>query len=453
MGSRHELEELFESFYLERTDPWDYWISNYEIQKYREQISLVSQHQFPKHVLEIACSTGAHTKLIHEAFPSARITAVDISPTAVARAKRNINVPSVEFHAADIFAFSKTLESASIDAVFWSEGFDFLHDHCTFGEFSELVRHLNRCLTSGGLLCISHAMPHPLTYSPIDAGRKNVRVFHDLIEDYFHCAAHLNNTLRKSEIDTVYRYDTTLYRPRLLVSPVAVEERVTVDQVDIVIPARDEANTIGDVVSKMRLASRVSAVIVVDNGSVDETAAAAAAAGARVVSCPNRGYGRAVKRGAEECEHPWILKLDADMKNVMPCWVDKLVEIATREQSRVVKTYWPPADDDANRVTNFTARPALKIFFPELQHIRSPLSGIYLFDKTSFDLQQLPNDFSFDVAMLIAALNRGKKISETEIESVRHSTVANGERTFEHYFNMSDEVLRCIVRAGLERFQ
>jgi SAM-dependent methyltransferase len=453
MGSGHELEERFETFYREREDPWDYWVSEYEIKKYREQISLVSQYQSPRHILEIACSTGAHTKLIHEAFPNAKITAVDISPTAVARAKRNVRFQGIEFRVADIFEFSKTLGNASIDAIFWSEGFDFLHDHCTIGAFSELARNLNLCLRSEGVLCISHAVPHPLSYPPIDAGRKNVRVFHDLIGDYFHRAAHLNNTLRKSEIDTVYRYDTTLYRPRLLSSPIAATEAVSVNRVDIVIPARDEAKTIGSVISKMRLAARVDTIVVVDNGSADETAAVAAAAGARVVSCPNRGYGRAVKRGTEECQQPWILKLDADMKNATPDWVDRLADVATAEQCRLVKTHWPPADDDANRVTDFTARPALKIFFPELLHIRSPLSGIYLFHKTSFDLSQLPNDFSFDVAMLIAALQGGHKIREALIESVRHSTVSNGERTFEHYFNMSDEVLRCIVRAGLERFQ
>src|SRR5713226_2767451 len=99
---QNDLKEKFESFYRDRVDPWDYWTSEYEIRKYREQISLVAHLTTPKRILEIACSTGAHTKLIHDAFPGAKITAIDISSVAIARAWRNINLPgSVDFYEAD----------------------------------------------------------------------------------------------------------------------------------------------------------------------------------------------------------------------------------------------------------------------------------------------------------------------------------------------------------------
>ena len=64
----------------------------------------------------------------------------------------------------------------------------------------------------------------------------------------------------------------------------------------VVIPARDEAGAIGAVVAAAR---RVvdGEVVVVDNGSRDATAAMAAAAGARVVRQPRRGYGHACFAG------------------------------------------------------------------------------------------------------------------------------------------------------------
>jgi glycosyltransferase involved in cell wall biosynthesis len=78
-----------------------------------------------------------------------------------------------------------------------------------------------------------------------------------------------------------------------------------------VIPALDEERAIGAVVAN---APRfLTEIIVVDNGSRDATAAAAAAAGARVVSEPGRGYGRACKAGiaaAVPCDI--ILFMDAD---------------------------------------------------------------------------------------------------------------------------------------------
>jgi len=64
----------------------------------------------------------------------------------------------------------------------------------------------------------------------------------------------------------------------------------------VVIPARDEAGAIAAVVVAVRQAIDAE-VVVVDNGSRDGTAAVAAAAGARVVHQPRRGYGHACFAG------------------------------------------------------------------------------------------------------------------------------------------------------------
>jgi glycosyltransferase involved in cell wall biosynthesis len=65
---------------------------------------------------------------------------------------------------------------------------------------------------------------------------------------------------------------------------------------DVVIPARDEEESIARVVGSLEGAP-VSRVIVVDNGSRDRTAEAARRAGATVVSEPRRGYGAACLAG------------------------------------------------------------------------------------------------------------------------------------------------------------
>ena len=67
--------------------------------------------------------------------------------------------------------------------------------------------------------------------------------------------------------------------------------------VSVVIPALNEGEPIGDVVRQIRATGVASEVIVVDNGSTDQTAARAAEAGARVVAEPRRGYGRACRAG------------------------------------------------------------------------------------------------------------------------------------------------------------
>ncbi len=78
-------------------------------------------------------------------------------------------------------------------------------------------------------------------------------------------------------------------------------------RIALVIPARDEQASVGAVVSAMRAESarlgRLAEVVVVDNGSRDATASRARGAGARVVSEPRAGYGRACLAGLAALAH------------------------------------------------------------------------------------------------------------------------------------------------------
>ena len=87
---------------------------------------------------------------------------------------------------------------------------------------------------------------------------------------------------------------------------------------DVIIPARDEAESLPLVLADLPRAGEgwiVRRVIVVDNGSHDDTAAVARAAGAEVVSEPVAGYGRACLAGlaALSADPPGAVAfLDAD---------------------------------------------------------------------------------------------------------------------------------------------
>ncbi len=78
-----------------------------------------------------------------------------------------------------------------------------------------------------------------------------------------------------------------------------------------VVPAYNEGERIEEVVAEV--ARYVDTVLVVDDGSVDETAARAGAAGARVVRQPeNRGYIAAIRRGFREADDGVVVTLDGD---------------------------------------------------------------------------------------------------------------------------------------------
>ncbi len=83
--------------------------------------------------------------------------------------------------------------------------------------------------------------------------------------------------------------------------------------VSIVIPAYNEAAAISDLVEALTRAANWREIIVVDDGSADETGARAAAAGAQVVRHPyNKGNGAAVKSGIRRATGEFVLIVDGD---------------------------------------------------------------------------------------------------------------------------------------------
>jgi glycosyltransferase involved in cell wall biosynthesis len=81
----------------------------------------------------------------------------------------------------------------------------------------------------------------------------------------------------------------------------------------VVIPAYNEAPAIGPLVAGLRGAATWHEILVVDDGSDDETADRASAAGARVIRHPyNKGNGAAVKTGIRQASGRYILIMDAD---------------------------------------------------------------------------------------------------------------------------------------------
>jgi len=85
----------------------------------------------------------------------------------------------------------------------------------------------------------------------------------------------------------------------------------------VLIPAYNEARTVGNVVATALRAGYP--VVVADDGSKDGTDEAAARAGAEVVRLPkNRGKGAAYAAGLERVRTPYVILLDADLVGLTP---------------------------------------------------------------------------------------------------------------------------------------
>jgi glycosyltransferase involved in cell wall biosynthesis len=90
-----------------------------------------------------------------------------------------------------------------------------------------------------------------------------------------------------------------------------------VKKISVVLPALNEEEAIGKVldeipVEELEAKGYQVEIIVVDNGSTDKTAKIAAAHGAKVISEPNRGKGRAIRTGFGSVSGDFVFMLDSD---------------------------------------------------------------------------------------------------------------------------------------------
>jgi glycosyltransferase involved in cell wall biosynthesis len=106
-------------------------------------------------------------------------------------------------------------------------------------------------------------------------------------------------------------------------------------KVSFLIPAFNEASTIGDVLERIAALGLDAQVIVVDDGSTDATAEIAVAAGATVITQANAGKGAAIRAAIAYADGDIAVIQDADME-YDPAEVPELIEPIVRGSADVV---------------------------------------------------------------------------------------------------------------------
>ena len=179
----------------------------------------------------------------------------------------------------------------------------------------------------------------------------------------------------------------------------------------IVIPAYNEAASIAPVVTALRAAAPWHDVLVVDDGSSDETAARAAEAGARVIRHPyNKGNGAAVKSGIRAATGEFVLIMDADGQH-QPADALRLVARLDAYElvvgARLAHTQATPARRLGNALLN-----ALASFLTE-RPIPDLTSGFRAARRDCLVefLHLLPNGFSTPTTTTLAFLKAGYSVT------------------------------------------
>jgi phosphoserine phosphatase len=207
--------------------------------------------------------------------------------------------------------------------------------------------------------------------------------------------------------------------------------------ISVVIPVLNESPTVESVVQFARRSPGVTEVIVVDDGSIDGTPELAARAGARVVTSTLLGKGASMEDGANAAQNDIILFLDGDLSRLDPMLIERMTKPILSGEADFVKACFSRS---AGRVTMLTARPLLKTFFPELNHIEQPLGGIIAARRTLIRNLRFETDYGVDVGVLLDLAVAGAFITQVDIGHVEHDS-----QSLEALGDMARQVVRVIL--------
>jgi len=192
----------------------------------------------------------------------------------------------------------------------------------------------------------------------------------------------------------------------------------------LLIPAFNERRSIGEVVDRVRSTGLDLDVLVVNDGSRDDTAAIARAHGALVVSHPfNLGYGAALQTGykfALQNGYDHVVQMDADGQHDPAYIPELLAPVRAGEADVVIGSRFV----EASGYEMGGARTAGRVFFQRVlvwcggPHIADPTSGLQALSRPVFRFccsDFYPFDFP-DIDVLLLLHRQGFRIREVPVK-------------------------------------
>ncbi|PKM89034.1 MAG: glycosyl transferase [Firmicutes bacterium HGW-Firmicutes-12] len=185
-------------------------------------------------------------------------------------------------------------------------------------------------------------------------------------------------------------------------------------QVSVLIPAYNEGKRIGQTVKSLKSAGFQGQIIVVDDGSKDDTAKIAAESGAKVFQLlVNKGKGEAIMAAFSYLTGDIVLLLDADLQGSASEALILLEPIRASKADMTVARFSKERSGQGFGLAKNTAVMGIKLITGE--DIVAPLSGQRCMRKEVLaTLMPLAPRFGLEVGMTVDALRKGYRIYEIE---------------------------------------
>ncbi|MDH7576242.1 MAG: glycosyltransferase family 2 protein [Bacillota bacterium] len=214
----------------------------------------------------------------------------------------------------------------------------------------------------------------------------------------------------------------------------------------VLIPAYNEGKVIDKTVSATWQVKGVRQVLVIDDGSQDDTAARAAAAGAEVLRLPlNVGKGGALNQGVPRLTQPVVALLDGDLGESAR-ELEKLAGPVLEERADLTIASFPPAPGVGGfGIVKGLARAG--IYLMTGLKLSAPLSGQRVMKKAVLEaVFPFAGGYGVEVAMTVEAARRGFRIMEVPT-SMRHRFTGRNWAGFCHRGKQFWHVFWALLKA------
>ena len=207
------------------------------------------------------------------------------------------------------------------------------------------------------------------------------------------------------------------------------------------IAAHDEADRVGTTVRAVE--PLVDEVVVVDDGSRDDTASAALVAGASVLRASRRrGKGLALEEALERLEEAdvWLFA-DADL-GASAARLSPLLEAVAAGRADIAVAAFPRLAGGGFGLVKRVARHSIRRLSGF--ESREPLSGQRALTAAALAAARpLAGGFGVETAMTIDAVRAGMKVVEIPIDGLTHRPTGRGPRGFAHRARQGLDILRA----------
>lgn len=211
-----------------------------------------------------------------------------------------------------------------------------------------------------------------------------------------------------------------------------------------IVPVYNEADLIKDTIDGLRAIDYIDEIIVVNDGSTDNTSDICKSLGVTVIDIEkNKGKGHAIRKAIEFVSFDYLALVDGDLGETS--WeVKKLIEPVINEEADVSIAKFPKAEVKGGfgLVKGFAKK---SVYYFTGIEINTTLSGQRVYKKEVLEkIDYIPDRYGIELAMTVQTINNGFSIVEVPV-TMKHRYSGRNLKGFIHRGKQFIDILKTSI--------